>query len=192
LFLFIYLIKKSIFNCRDDGYPGPQIGFLQEIVEWLDYYISGIDNGYQNKEILSIYQLYPNSCETTPIVNKRKGKWINLNQIPNYPNEDLIKNNNQIKYYLSFGLLTNEIILNNNSPKTISFLSPQETGISSGSLLGHGNILSPDNPIDQREDDGRSLTFDSLPLNNNYGKNYLIIYLFYFFFLLRIIWISNC
>jgi len=169
LFLFIYLIKKSIFNFRDDGYPGPQIGFLEEIVEWLDYYISGIDNDYKNKEILSIYQLYPNSSETTSIVNKRKGKWIHLNEIPDYPNEHLIRNQKQIKYYLSFGLLTNEIILNKNFPSKISFLSPQETGISSGSLLGHGNISSPDNPLDQREDDGRSLSFDSLPLNNNYG-----------------------
>lgn len=166
---------------RDDAYPGPQIGFLQEVIEWLDYYISGIDNGYQNKEILSIYQLYPNSSEIDPIVKKRKGKWIHLNQIPDNPNEHFIRNNNnnqinreefnqkQIKYYLSFACLTNEIILNKNSPTKISFLSPQETGISGGCLLGYGHILSLSNPIDQREDDGRSLSFDSLPLTNNYG-----------------------
>ena len=32
-----------------------------------------------------------------------------------------------------------------------------------------GNIQNPDHSIDQREDDGRSLSFDSLPLNDDYG-----------------------
>ena len=82
-------------------------------------------------------------------------------------NEEI--NEKEIKYYLSFGLLTNELVLNDISPKKISFLSPQETGLSSGNLLGMGNVQNPDHPIDQREDDGRSLSFDSFPLIDDYG-----------------------
>ncbi|CAF2635219.1 unnamed protein product [Rotaria sp. Silwood2] len=78
----------------DDDYPGPQIGFLQELVQWFDYYIK--------------------------------------------------------------------------NPKKVSFLSPQETGLSSGNLLGWGIIYSLGHPIDQQEDDGRSLCFESLPLNQDY------------------------
>ncbi|CAF3284546.1 unnamed protein product [Rotaria sp. Silwood2] len=77
-------------------------------------------------------------------------------------------NQKQIKYYLSFQYLTTEPILNNILQK-ISFLSPQETEISSGSLLHFGSYQNPDNPIVQREDDTRSLTFDCLPLNNHCG-----------------------
>ncbi|CAF4178853.1 unnamed protein product, partial [Rotaria magnacalcarata] len=35
----------------DDAYPGPQIGFLQEIVQWLDYHIKKINHDYENKEL---------------------------------------------------------------------------------------------------------------------------------------------
>ncbi len=202
---FIYFLNKNkVLYCRDDAYPGPQIGYLQEIIQWLDYYIKGIDNGYQNKEILSIYQLHPNVDELHPIIKKREGKWIHLNQIPDYPNEHAQRNKNlinqqqinnqkQIKYYLSFQSMTTEPISNNNLPNKISFLSPQETGTTSGWLLGHGYCQFPDNSIDQREDDGKSLSFNSLPLNDNYRiyqKIYLKRILLDFF--LRIIWISKC
>ncbi|CAF4835932.1 unnamed protein product [Rotaria sp. Silwood1] len=163
----------------DIAYPGPQIGFLLEIVQWLDYYIKGIDNDYNKKEIISIYKLNPNIDELHSIVKQRKGKWIHFNYIPFYPNEHLQRNDyftnenqqinqKQIKYYLSFGFLTTEPISNNLFPNKISFSSPQQTGISSGNLCGLGYLHHPSNPIDQREDDGRSLCFDSLPLTDDY------------------------
>lgn len=181
-----YLIEKHTykFNFRDAAYPGPQIGYLEEIVHWLDYHIKGIKNGYENKESLSIYQLNPNIDELHPIIRERKGQWIHLNTIPDFPNEFQQRNSheiseeqegeseedNQIKYYLSSGSLQNEKpLLDSNSVNKISFLSPEETGTSSGNLLGWGHNISPDNPTDQRDDDGRSLTFDSLQLTNNCG-----------------------
>jgi hypothetical protein len=84
------------------------------------------------------------------------------------------RNEKEMKYYLSFGCLTIEPISNHSYPKSISFLSPQETGISSGNYLGMGNINRPTNSIDQREDDGRSLCFDCPPLIDDCGT-----YLFY-------------
>ncbi|CAF3563600.1 unnamed protein product [Rotaria sp. Silwood1] len=163
----------------DDAYPGPQIGFLQELVQWLDYYIKGIDNGYGNKQILSVFQLHPNIDELHSIVKERKGKWIHFNSLPSYPYEHFQRNDHliyknqqidtkQIQYYLSFQRLTTEFILNDLNPNKISFLSPQETGLSSGNLLGLGFIDKPDHPTDQREDDGRSLCFESLPLHHDY------------------------
>ncbi|CAM2722027.1 unnamed protein product [Rotaria socialis] len=163
----------------DDAYPGPKIGFLQEIVQWLDYHIKKINDDYKNKESFSIFKLKPNIDELHSTLKERKGNWIHFNSLPFYPNEHFQRNHllidknqeiNQktIKYYLSFQSLTTEIISNDSLPKKISFLSPQETGLASGNLLGWGNIQSPDHSTDQREDDGRSLCFDSLPLDENY------------------------
>ncbi|CAF3562233.1 unnamed protein product [Adineta steineri] len=168
-------------NWPDEAYPGPQIGFLQEVIAWLDYHIKGIDNGYDKKEILSIYKLNPNINELHSIVEERKGEWIHLNQIPNYPYEHDQRNNlkfnkeqeeeenlsreKYLNYYLSFGSLQTEIISKNVLPNKISFLSPQETGLTSGNWLGSGSLHTPDHSIDQRIDDGNSLCFDSLPLN---------------------------
>ena len=70
--------------------------------------------------------------------------------------------------------MTTEPISNNLFPNKISFLSPQQTGISSGNLCGLGYLHHPSNPIDQREDDGRSLCFDSLPLTNDYGIDFYL------------------
>ena len=177
-----------MFSCRDDAYPGPQIGFLQEIVRWLDYYIKSMQNGYEKKPLISVFQLYPNVDELHSIVNRRRGSWIHLNSIPSYPNEHFQRNSSsidqnrqtyqkQITYYLSFGCLTTELTSNDLLPKKISFLSPQETGLSSGSLLGWGNFQSPDHSIDQREDDGRSLCFDSLPLDDHYGIHFNLYFI---------------
>ncbi|CAF1082531.1 unnamed protein product [Rotaria sordida] len=163
----------------DDAYPGPQIGFLQEVIQWLDYHIKHIDNGYEKKEFLSIFKLNPNIDELHSFVKQRKGQWIHLNSLPSYPNEHFQRNHlsinqyqqineKQIIYYLSFGSLTIESVSKDQIPDKISFLSPLETGLSSGNLLGWGGVENIDNSIDQREDDGRSLCFDSLPLNHNY------------------------
>ena len=203
VFIFIKLVLKIFFR-RDDAYPGPQIGFLQEIVQWLDYHIKGIDNGYEKKQLISVFQLSPNIDELHSILNERNGNWIHFNSIPSYPNEHFQRNSSfidqnqqicqkQIKYYLSYQCLTTEVISNDLFPKKISFLSPQETGLSSGNLLGWGNLDSPDHSIDQQDDDGRSLCFDSLPLNEHYGINISYKFLQIFFcFPLRIIWISKC
>ena len=179
----LFLLKSILndFVCRDSAYPGPQIGYLQEIVQWLDYHIKGIENDYEKKEMISIYKLNPNIDELHSNVKERKGKWIQTNQIPRFPlihlqrNSNEIfneqqKNENEIKYYLSYKSLDEQLTFDERSPSKISFLSPEETGLASGNLLGWGNRNHAENPIDQREDDGRSITFDSFPLKQNLGK----------------------
>ena len=141
----------------------------------------------ENEEIMSVYEFYPNCNELHPIIKERKGKWINLNSIPTYPNERDQRNNNlydkqneiieeKLNYYLSPTSLQTDENLNILSTKKLSFCSPQETGTASGNWLGWGYLKNPDHSIDQREDDGRSLCFDSLPLTNHCGTN-----IFYFF-----------
>jgi hypothetical protein len=136
---------------------------------------------------MSVYQLHPNINELHPILNEKKGKWIHLNCIPTFPHERYLRNKNlfnekenncekEIKYYLSSGFLHNEPISNDIFPKKVSFESPQETGLTSGNWLGCGFSTSADHPTDQREDDGRSLSFDSLSLTNQCGKQILFLF----------------
>jgi len=157
--LFILLKKmKKLILFRDDAYPGPQIGYLEELVHWLDHHIKGIDNGYDKKEIFSIYQLNPNVNELHSIIKQRDGQWIHLNSVD-------FNEKNKMIYYLSLDSLQIDEP-QQHSIAQLSFLSPQETGTSSGSLLHWGSDLNPDCPLDQRDDDRRSLVFDSLPLTN--------------------------
>jgi hypothetical protein len=131
---------------------------------------------------MSVYQLHPNINELHPILKERQGKWIHINDIPNYPHERDQRNANksnkeeenmskekEITYYLSFGSLQTKPISDGLFPKKISFLSPQETGLTSGNWLGWGSLEHSDHPIDQRSDDGNSLCFDSLPLTDHCG-----------------------
>lgn len=170
--------------CSDSAYPGPQMGYLEELVQWLDYHIKGIENNYEKKEMISIYQLYPNEAELHSNVRERKGRWIHTNQMPTFPlihiqrnSNDFIKeeeeqnNENEMKYNLSYKCLDDELIVKKkNCPSKISFLSSEETGLASGNLLGWGNENDGGNAIDQREDDGRSITFHSLPLKQDLGN----------------------
>ena len=35
--------RNQFFRFSDSAYPGPQIGFLQEVVAWLDYHTKGMN-----------------------------------------------------------------------------------------------------------------------------------------------------
>ena len=70
---------------------------------------------------------------------------------------------------LSFGSLTTEPNKDERSPKRISFLSPRETGLARGNLLGYGDSSNLERSTDQREDDGRPLTFDPFLLTDDFG-----------------------
>ncbi|CAF0802533.1 unnamed protein product [Adineta ricciae] len=164
----------------DSAYPGPQIGFLQEVVAWLDYHTKGAENGYDKKEMFSVYRLHPNVEDVSSVIHERKGEWIHFNQLPSFPIEHDERNglpptNNdeqadeKIVYYVSYQSLQRQPSVNEELPKQMSFLSPQITGMAGGNYLGYGAANLPTNPIDQRLDDGTSLCFDSLPLTEQYG-----------------------
>ncbi|CAF1403361.1 unnamed protein product [Didymodactylos carnosus] len=156
----------------DSAYPGPQIGILQEFVRWMDHYIKGIDNGINHEPVLSIYQLHPNSDELHSVVEERKGEWLHINHVPAYENERDKRNKNALRRTNSIEnqtmeqitlFLTSSYLLQSNSPSqpssTLSFSSSQFTGMVGGNWLGWGTLIHPDHPVDQREDDGRSICF---------------------------------
>ena len=128
--------------------------------------------------MISVYQLSPNIDELHLRVEKRRGQWIDLNRIPSTPKEHFQRNeitfqstreeeDKSIEYQLWGDRLVEGTDQTLNEVSSRSFHSSEETGMSSGNLLGWGSRLSADLPEDQSPDDGRSLTFQSSPLKQS-------------------------
>lgn len=132
------------------GYPGPQIGFLQESVRWWDKWLKGIDSGIMNEPMLRCYLQ-----ETTPpaaYVESRPGRWVA---------EDSWSDS---KYRSHFMGLTPGRLIDGPSKldQKINICSPQTLGFAGGRWLVFG--IEGEGPTDQRLEAGGSLVFDSQQL----------------------------
>ncbi len=144
--------KKALIGPWSHGFPqrsepGPQIGFLQEMLRWWDYWLKDIDNGIMDEPMLRVWMQ-----ESTPpqtYYEKQPGRWIGET---NYP---------------GLTLKTQQLFLNKNNrlaPRTSNegtktILGTQHHGLEAGVWCAYG---SPgDYPPDQRREDGLCLCFDS-------------------------------
>ena len=135
-----------------DGFPGPAVGFLQDCVRFFDRHIKNKDNKWEKT---SKYRVYLQSFSKPSSKNKdQPGSWISLEKWPS-------KNVNNKCYHLNPGKIENT----KKPKKTLLHSSPLSTGLASTEWLSM-NIVG-EQPRDQREDDGRSLIFDSDPLLKN-------------------------
>ena len=133
------------------AYPGPQIGFLQEAVRWWDYWLKGIPNGIMDEPMLRIWM--QESVRPATTYETRPGRWIAESSWPPASTRPL-------KLHLAgSGLRTTPA--GNTEVIVASSLS---TGIAFGEWCPYG--LSGELPADQRPDDGRSVTFDTEPLEH--------------------------
>jgi len=133
-----------------DGVPGPAIGFLQEAVRWWDHWLRGVDTGIMDEPMLRVWM--QESVPPRPFYDDRPGRWIAEKSWPSAHIVDRC-------LHLNPGRL---------GPKPapsaeISFRSPQTTGLWAGEWCAFG--AEGEMPLDQRPDDGRSLTFDTDPLS---------------------------
>ncbi|HKF64791.1 MAG TPA: CocE/NonD family hydrolase [Dongiaceae bacterium] len=130
--------------------PGPQIGFLQESLRWWDRWLKGIDNGIEDEPRLHAW--IQDSVPPASDYEIRPGHWIaEANWPPPVPPHP---------FYLADGKLTEKKAPHSAAP--LKHRSPQLTGITTGEWCPYGN--PGELPIDQRADDGRSLVFDTSPL----------------------------
>jgi uncharacterized protein len=132
-----------------DGVPGPAIGFLQEALRWWDYWLKHIDSGIMAEPMLRIWM--QESVPPKPFYKNRPGRWVAEAQWPS-PRIRLHR------YWLDTGRLTSAPV----ADTQLDIRSPQTTGLDAGEWCGFG--ASGEMPLDQREDDGCSLVFDSEPL----------------------------
>jgi putative CocE/NonD family hydrolase len=132
-----------------NGVPGPAIGFLQEAVRWWDHWLKGIDAGIMDEPLLRVWM--QESVDPQPYHEERPGRWVVESS---WPPPRIEKR----RYYLHPGRLEPAA----GAQVSLAFSSPQTTGLRAGEWCAFG--AEGEMPLDQRSDDGRSLTFDTEPL----------------------------
>jgi hypothetical protein len=130
--------------------PGPAIGFLQECVSWWDRWLKNEDNGVMDEPMLTSWM--QDAAQPRPSYPERSGRWV---AEPSWPSPNVALR--------SLSLGADGIDRGGGRPLLVR--SPQSTGVDAGDWDPFGNPA--DLPPDQRAEDGRSLVFDSLPLDED-------------------------
>ncbi|HEY5597683.1 MAG TPA: CocE/NonD family hydrolase [Kiloniellales bacterium] len=134
-----------------DGVPGPAIGFLQEAVRWWDHWLRGAATGIMDEPAYRVWM--QESIPPRPQYDERPGRWV---AEAAWPSPRIQPH----RLHLSPGRLERR----RGPVKDMSIASPQTTGAVAGEWCAFG--ADGEMPVDQRPDDGRSLTFDGEPLND--------------------------
>jgi putative CocE/NonD family hydrolase len=129
--------------------PGPQIGFLQEALRWWDQWLKGIDTGVMDEPVLRAWM--QESVRPAPWYGERPGRWVAEASWP--PTGIALEN-----WYLT----ATGIEATPAAPAPLILKSPETVGLLSGTWSVQG--VTPDEACDQREEDGKSLVFDTAPL----------------------------
>ena len=133
-----------------NGVPGPAIGYLQEALRWWDHWLKGIDTGILDEPDLRVWM--QESVSPEPFHEERAGRWVAERR---WPSPRLSP---RTLHLGASGTLTEEV----GEAGALDVCSPQTTGLAGGDWCGFGN--EGEAPLDQRLDDGRSLVFNSAPL----------------------------
>ena len=130
--------------------PGPQIGFLQDMLRWWDRWLKGIETGVMDEPMLRAWMT--DSTEPAPYHETLPGRWV---AEASWPAPGVTAG----RWFMTdAGLQTNQAAL---TPRPIC--SAQTVGKAAGSWCPFGR--GADQAGDQQVDDARSLTFDSAPLD---------------------------
>jgi putative CocE/NonD family hydrolase len=131
------------------GIPGPQIGFLQEALRWWDKWLKGVENGIMDEPMLRAWM--QDGYRPAPLHDEIPGRWI---AEPQWPPPDRVLH----RLYLAGTRLEAQP-----GPETgVRVATPETVGLLSGIWCPHDAY--PDESSDQREEDAKSVLFDSAPL----------------------------
>ncbi|KAF5666083.1 cocaine esterase [Fusarium heterosporum] len=131
------------------GYPGPQIGFLQESIRWWDKWLKGSETDIMHEPMLRAY--IQDTTPPAPYVESRPGHWVA---------ENSWSDSKCSRRHLS--LAPGQLITHSSSQDKLDICSPQTVGFAGGRWLIFG--IEGEGPGDQRQETGGSLVFDSQPL----------------------------
>jgi uncharacterized protein len=129
--------------------PGPQIGFLQEILRWWDYWLKGIHTGVMDEPMLRAWMT--DSVKPASRHETLPGRWV---AEASWPSPGITPR----RLFLTDTGLRGEAATF--TPRAMC--SPQTVGSCAGEWVPFGR--GDDQAGDQREDDARSLVFDTAPL----------------------------
>jgi putative CocE/NonD family hydrolase len=130
--------------------PGPQIGFLQEAIRWWDKWLKGIETGIMAEPMMRAWM--QESVRPATWYHDRPGRWVGEAM---WPSESIEMR--------TLHLTANGLSTLPGAETAMLVSSPETVGKFSGMWSVHG--VTPDEPFDQREEDGKSLVFDSAPLS---------------------------
>ncbi|MDX1513641.1 MAG: CocE/NonD family hydrolase [Gammaproteobacteria bacterium] len=144
------LIGPWAHNFPHIGSPGPAIGYLQEAIRWWDRWLKDEDNGIMDEPMLRVWM--QDSVAPQPFFEERPGRWVAERE---WPSTRIVPR----RFHLTGAPALED---GPGNPAVLDIQSPQTTGSTSGDWCGFG--AEGEAPQDQRADDGRSLCFDSVPL----------------------------
>jgi putative CocE/NonD family hydrolase len=136
-----------------DAVPGPAIGYLQETLRWWDHWLKRQSSDIMDEPQLRVW--LQDYIEPQPSYAERPGRWIAETQ---WPSPRL----REKTLYLSASMGLLEQRSDDATDLALEFCSPQTTGLNGGDWCGFGG--NGEAASDQREDDGKSLVFDSTVL----------------------------
>lgn len=128
----------------------PAIGWLQELVRWLDHWTKGVDTGMMDQPMYRVWMqdhVPPQTCYL-----ERPGRWVA---------EDTWPSPRITPERLTLG---SNGVLGGAGSGNQHICSPLWVGLTAGEVGRYGNHA--DWPTDQREDDGGSLAFLTAPLTD--------------------------
>ena len=147
-----------------DAVPGPSIGFLQEALRWWNRWLKGEDDGIMDEPMLRVWM--QESVPPRPTYAERPGRWVAETAWPPARNGRVPE---PLRYRLAPGALVPRPAMAGAAPDTtdddreaeieLRLSSPLVTGQAAGEWCAFG--ADGEMPTDQREEDGRSLVFDS-------------------------------
>ena len=130
--------------------PGPQIGFLQDMLRWWDHWLKGGETGVMDEPMVRAWMT--DSVKPAPYHETLPGRWV---AEPSWPPPES-------KSHRLF--LTDDGLRPERAPLAArAVCSPQTVGKDAGSWCPFGRAA--DQAGDQRADDARSLVFETPPLD---------------------------
>jgi putative CocE/NonD family hydrolase len=130
--------------------PGPQIGFLQDMLRWWDHWLKGAETGVMDEPMVRAWMT--DSVKPAPYHETLPGRWV---AEPSWPPPES-------KSHRLF--LTDDGLRPKRAPLAArAVCSPQTVGKDAGSWCPFGRAA--DQAGDQRADDARSLVFETPPLD---------------------------
>ncbi len=134
-----------------NGIPGPAIGFLQEALRWWDQWLKGMETGIMAEPMYRVWM--QESVPPRAYYATRPGRWV---AEASWPSSRIAWH----PLYLNEGRLDDR----EQPESNVSLRSPQTIGMAGGDWCGFGE--EGEMSTDQRDEDARSLAFDSGPLHD--------------------------
>jgi predicted acyl esterase len=134
--------------------PGPEIGFLQEVVRWWDHWLKGVDTGVMDEPMVRAWM--QDAIEPNPSYAERPGRWV---AEPSWPSPNIESR----RYIFDRYALRADGDVSTHEQWPLALQSPLSVGMFAGKWASYA--ATPDLPSDQREEDGGALVFETESLD---------------------------